>query len=739
MFKFLIVLQITVLMVSLVSTVLLLRLRGSVDNKFLFASAACVDIYAAGYIQEMLCKGIEAKRIALAFEYAGLVFAAFSFVMFVLRYCRVKLPDWLVFSVTGYCLFILACVSMGDKTNIYYSSVEIAQGKYFEYLKLGRTPLYYSFAFFQFVELIVAVAAIAIYRSKATRKNERKRLLILLIESLVPLVGLSLTVFVSTNGWDPSPFLLSILVFSITMTLKGGHLYDVMNLAHDTMYQNVGSAIVVADSAENYIDSNTMAESWFKEIKNWESGQALNDFFVHLLKEGETFFERDEKYYRCVRTKLWEKKVMVGYIMTISDMTEIRRQMDNMQKLKEEADAANEAKSTFLANMSHEIRTPLNAIIGMAELSEKERSESVVKEYISQIKSAGKMLLDIVSDVLDFSKAESGKLELVPVEFETLDFFNSIINVTNMRIGDKPIDFKVDIDPTIPKKLYGDDVHLRQILMNLLSNAEKFTQSGYVRLKIDSKKEGHGIRLFGSVEDTGIGIRDEDKDKLFTAFQQIDTRKNRKIEGSGLGLAIFAQLVTLMQGTYSVESKYGEGTKFSFNVILDIANDEPFSTAERKEFTLQKITAFSLYGEATEEEREKEQSKVNLIPDYSKYSILVVDDNKVNVRVLCAFLKHFNVAADTAYSGMEAIDMVQKKEYDLIFMDHMMPEMDGVETTQRIRELDSDNAQNVPIVACTANVVSSVKELFLQAGMNDFVPKPIQLEVLMEIMAKYLK
>ena len=168
-------------------------------------------------------------------------------------------------------------------------------------------------------------------------------------------------------------------------------------------------------------------------------------------------------------------------------------------------------------------------------------------------------------------------------------------------------------------------------------------------------------------------------------------------------------------------------------------NDAPFATAEREVFTLQKITAFSLYGEISPEEKEKEQSKLNLIPDYSKYSILVVDDNKVNVRVLCAFLKHFNVAADTAYSGMEAIEMVQKKEYDLIFMDHMMPEMDGVETTQRIRELDSENAQNVPIVACTANVVSSIKELFLQAGMNDFVPKPIQLEVLVEIMGKYLK
>ena len=739
MFTFVMVLQIVVLVISLMSTIMLLRLRGSVDNKFLFASAVCIDLYAAGYIQEMLAVSLEAKRVALAFEYSGLVFAALSYVFFVFRYCHVKLPDWLIFSLTGYCLFILVCVSLGERTNIYYSSVEITHGPYFDYLLLGKTPLYYSFAIFQFLEMVVAILAIAIYRSKATRKNERKRLLILLIESLIPIVGLFLTVFMDTNGWDPSPLILSILVFSITITLKGGHLYDVMNLAHDTMYQNVGSAIVVADSAENFIDSNNMAESWFPEVNNWESGQALNDFFVGLLHEEESFFERDGKYYRCLRIKLWEKKVMVGYIMTITDMTEIRHQMDDMKRLKEEADAANEAKSTFLANMSHEIRTPLNAIIGMAELSEKERSESVVKEYVEQIKTAGKMLLGIVSDVLDFSKAESGKLELVQVEFDTRDFLNSIINVTNMRIGDKPIDFKVDVDPTIPKKLYGDDVHLRQILLNLLSNAEKFTQSGFVKLTLDGKKEGHGVRIYGSVQDTGIGIKDADKEKLFTAFQQIDTKKNRKIEGSGLGLAIFAQLVTLMQGTYSVESEYGKGTTFSFDVILDIVDDAPFATAEREEFTLQKITAFSLYGEISPEEKEKEQSKLNLIPDYSKYSILVVDDNKVNVRVLCAFLKHFNVAADTAYSGMEAIEMVQKKEYDLIFMDHMMPEMDGVETTQRIRELDSENAQNVPIVACTANVVSSIKELFLQAGMNDFVPKPIQLEVLVEIMGKYLK
>lgn len=741
MYVFLIVLQIVIIFWSIFSTILLLKLRGSLDNKYLFLSALCVDMYAIGYLQEMMCSTAEGIRMALAFEYCGLSYAALSFAMFIFRYCHVKkLPKYAPYVMFIFCSLILALVQMGDKTNLYYTSFDVSYDGVFPHMVTGKSFIYFAFAAFQALLLAISAVIIMKYRSRVEKGAERKRLMILFIESLVPLVGLIGTIFLDLGGWDPSPLLLSFLVTSMALTLKRGQFYDAINLAMENMFQNVGNAVIIVDNSKNYLDSNQMANTIFPELFDWDAGRDMSDFFIDLFKTSDDiYFERDGRYYKSTYTELREKKNLIGYTVTINDTTDMQRQMDDMKRLKDAADAASEAKSAFLANMSHEIRTPLNAIIGMAELSEKEKSESVAKEYLSQIKSAGKMLLGIVSDVLDFSKAESGKLELVPVEFDTAEFLNAVINVTNMRIGDKPIDFIVDIDPTIPKTLYADDVHIRQILMNLLSNAEKFTYDGHIKLTLDGVPDGHGLRIKGSVEDTGIGIKPEDQEKLFTAFQQLDAKKNRKIEGSGLGLAIFAQLVHLMQGTYRLESEYGKGSTFFFEIVVDIVNNHPFAEASREAITVQKVSAFSLYGTAKEVKvEEKVEDDESGIPDYSAFNILVVDDNKVNVKVLSAFLKHFKVVADVAYSGPECLEMVKKKKYDLIFMDHMMPDMDGVETTMHIREMDDRFYHKCPIIACTANVVKGVEEVFLQAGMNDFVPKPIQLDILREKMAKFL-
>lgn len=745
MYQFLIILQIFVISASVYSTVMLSRLRSAVDNKFLFVTSFCINIYAAGYLVEMRCRSVEAVRIALAFEYMGLSFIALSFAIFIFNYCHAKwFKRWVARIMFIYCLVVCFSVFTSDINHIYYKDMYMEDSGVFMHVVTEKTPLYFSFAAYQ--AIIMCIGAVVIYQRRKTVKkpSERKRLLFLLLECLIPLFGLICTVTINLGGWDASPLLLTFLVTSTSVTLKRGKFTDVISIAREEMFTKIGSAFIIADSTQMYLDSNQAATDIFDELEYWESGHDMSTLTVDLFdcENGEKYFDQEGRYYHSVVNSLYEKNEIVGYVVSITDMTDMRQQMNEMKALKEEADAASEAKSAFLANMSHEIRTPLNAIIGMAELSEKEQSESVKNEYNQQIKSAGKMLLGIVSDVLDFSKAESGKLELVPVEFDTAEFLNSVINVVNMRIGDKPIDFIVDIDPNIPKKIYGDDVHLRQIFMNLLSNAEKFTNEGHIRFSLGSKIEGHGVKLFGEVEDTGIGIKEEDTDRLFVAFQQLDAKRNRKINGSGLGLAIFAQLVTLMNGTYRVESEYGKGSTFFFDVELDIVDSEPFAPeTEREAITVQKVTAFSLYGTAKEivVEEEKKEEKASNIPDYSNYSLLVVDDNKVNVKVLCAFLKHFNVVADTAFSGKEAIEKVGEKQYDLIFMDHMMPEMDGVETTMNIREMDPDWVREVPIIACTANVVKGIEEMFMQAGMNDFVPKPIQLEVLQEKMAKYLK
>lgn len=740
MYYVLIGVQLLAIAFSILSTILLIRLQSSIENRYLFIGAICIDVYAVGYLQEMLFHTEDGVRIALSFEYCGLAFAALAYVLFITRYCNVReIPRWIPRLCFAYCLFVMLVVQAGDLTTLYYSSFKITDDGFFPHAETGKTALYYSFATFQAVLILIGAVVILLRRKRTQDVVERRKLTILFAESLMPLFGLAGTVTLNFGGWDPSPLILSLLVTSVSLTLRGGQFYDTVSFAMQNLYQNVGSPVIIADISKNYLNCNKASERVFPELKSWRPGMNLSELGVDLFADSSNSdFERKGRYYKSSYTKLIERGRLIGYTIVITDNTDDKVAVESMRHLMEAADAANEAKSTFLANMSHEIRTPLNAIIGMSELSEREVSESVIREYNGQIKAAGKMLLEIVNDVLDFSKAESNKLELVPVEFDTADFLESIINVINSRIGDKPIDFLVDINPNIPKTLYGDDVHIRQIIMNLLSNAEKFTNTGHIKFTLDFDSDGIIVRLKGAVEDTGIGIREEDKKKLFTAFQQLDGKKNRRTEGSGLGLAIFAQLVTLMNGTYRLESEYGKGSTFFFEIDVGCINSAPFANSMRECVSVRKMPAFSLYRTNAEENTEKSETPSS-IPDYSAYNILVVDDNKVNVKVLSAFLKHFKVTADAALSGAEALEMVKQKKYDLIFMDHMMPDMDGVETAKRIRAMDDRYYHDAPIIACTANVVKGVEEMFIAAGMNDFVPKPIQLEVLQEKMARFLK
>ena len=327
------------------------------------------------------------------------------------------------------------------------------------------------------------------------------------------------------------------------------------------------------------------------------------------------------------------------------------------------------------------------------------------------------------------------------VDYDVTEFFDSVINITNMRIGDKPIDFLIDVDPSIPCMLHGDDVRLRQIFMNFLGNAEKYTDHGHIKLTVDGHVEGSRVKISASVRDSGRGIRDEDRNKLFKAFSQVDTVNNRGITGTGLGLNIAARLIELMDGSYSVESSYGRGSTFSFEVYQDIVDTAPFAPGvERCVFKAAKYTTFHLYDKTGSDESQKyiERAQEAGEMKYPNARVLVVDDNKVNLKVLCAYLKKFDINADTAESGEESIEAVKAKEYDLILMDHMMPGMDGIEATGIIRNLDVPWAETVRISACTANVIKGVEEEFREAGMDDFLPKPVQFDELAAQLYRHL-
>ena len=522
-------------------------------------------------------------------------------------------------------------------------------------------------------------------------------------------------------------------------------------------------------------------------------------------------------------------------------IAKIAKDKINTLRVSEEMLSAGTAKADFLANMSHEIRTPMNAIIGMAEMALREELNEEARSYVNQIKASGRALLSLINDILDYSKIESGKMELNEVEYEPLSLIYDVSNIILTRLTDKDVELLLDYEPNIPCRLYGDDLRIRQVLINLANNASKFTQKGHVLLKVQfTQKNQDDIWLKVAVIDTGIGIKEGDMKKLFTSFQQIDSKRNRNVEGTGLGLAICKQLVTLMGGTISVESTYGEGSTFSFEIPQKVMNKKPSimlnepeqyavagffarkDVAEDFKLEAQKLGVHASDLTSSEKQYDSIDGWSKLYSDKKKFflieqeyfddmdlssfcaeifqevqfvllvdafadvkkwknitylkilkkpvsvlslasllnqeeihfgenanddadvsfeapdaEILIVDDNVINLTVAEGLLEPLHMKISTALSGKEALEKLESHHYDIIFMDHMMPELDGVETTRIIRRLHPE-CNDTPIIALTANAISGTKEMFLSEGMDDFVAKPIEVRVLMSKVRQWL-
>lgn len=408
-------------------------------------------------------------------------------------------------------------------------------------------------------------------------------------------------------------------------------------------------------------------------------------------------------------------------LLVISSINTIQNIL-NIEKEKQQAIYANEAKAQFLANMSHEIRTPINAILGLDQMIIEESSEEDIRGYAMDIRNAGKTLLALINDILDFSKIESGKMEIIPTEYDLASMISDCYNMVNKRAKDKGLEFRIENDKDLPSGLYGDEVRVRQVIINLLTNAVKYTKEGSIVMSVRGRTMDDGrLCLCVSVKDTGIGITKEDCAKLFESFQRVDQKKNRNIEGNGLGLAISMQIVKLMNGTIDVESEYGKGSVFRVELPQGIIDDtrlgdlsENINSAKRKEV----------------------QEKDMLLAPEGK--ILVVDDADLNLKVFCGVLSQTKLQIDTAISGKEALDMICEKEYHIIFLDHMMPEMDGIETLHAMKQKKASVNADTPVIMLTANAVAGMRDMYLDEGFTDYLTKPIQLDLLKAIIRKYL-
>ncbi|MGN0318857.1 MAG: ATP-binding protein [Lachnospira sp.] len=414
-------------------------------------------------------------------------------------------------------------------------------------------------------------------------------------------------------------------------------------------------------------------------------------------------------------------------VITIDELSKTKKiaeeAKEEAEKAKVTAQQANQAKSDFLANMSHEIRTPINAVLGMDEMILRESIDPQILEYASNIKQAGSMLLSLINDILDFSKIESGKMDIVPVDYDLGILLSDSIDMIRSRAENKNLQIELNIESSVPVHLHGDEVRIRQIITNILTNAVKYTPEGKVTLTVSGKKVSEKVvQLYVSVKDTGIGIKKEDMARLFDSFQRVDESRNRNIEGTGLGLTITMCLLTLMGSSLKVESTYGEGSDFYFYLEQEQLDDE-------------------VLGEDIHNYCEKVRGEISVsmeqfyAPDAK---ILVVDDNEMNLKVFLGLLKNHGMQIDTAMSGKECIERIEQNAYHMIFMDHLMPEMDGVETLRQIKQLTTNKSKDAVIIILTANAVSGAREMFLKEGFDNFLSKPIIATKLEHMIQKYL-
>ena len=390
---------------------------------------------------------------------------------------------------------------------------------------------------------------------------------------------------------------------------------------------------------------------------------------------------------------------------------------------KERADEANEAKSRFLSNVSHEIRTPMNAIVGLTEVLLRKEWPSEEKGYLLNIHNSGNALLNLINDLLDFSKIEAGKFEIVDDNYDMEQLLRDVRILGKVRIGNKKLELKMNIDPQLPKQLWGDGLRIRQVIINIVNNAIKYTEKGVVTLTVKVvETEEERAKIYISVRDTGQGIRQEELGKLFDAFTQVDIKKNQGKESTGLGLTISSQLVELMGGRLDVVSEYGSGSDFFFTVWQGIR-------------TTEKMGDFHATSNQAEDASKKIYKCEYVAPDAH---VLVVEDNEINQIVLQAILEPLKLQIDFAENGKEALESIKSKKYQVILMDHYMPVMDGVETTIAIRNMEDEYYRKIPIIALTADAVEGTKEQFFKIGMNDFLTKPVDTKKICKTLQKWL-